>query len=95
MIILILRSQMRSLDRLFMIMSRDVIQAAMRAAAAAARACGGLAGAGGAAKARWQFRVRLLDGERFPCVREDPTFLIYSNSPICQSFIIRHADDWK
>ena len=27
MIILILRSQMRSLDRLFMIMSRDVIQA--------------------------------------------------------------------
>ena len=44
MIILILRSQMRSdarsVDRLFMIMSRDVIQAAMRVAAAATRACG-------------------------------------------------------
>ena len=40
MIILILRSQMRSVGRLFMIMSRDVIQAAMRVAAAATRACG-------------------------------------------------------
>ena len=44
MIILILRSQMRSVGRLFMIMSRDVIQATMRAAAAATRACMGRTG---------------------------------------------------